>query len=231
MAKGNSKLGAGGDYATSVKVQSGEVVQLNKPLRYGEKDAAITGSVRDRLEEQEDLRKKAKIEYGMAVDANGRAIEVRKGGGGQVKVSRNALNNAEAYTHNHPRSEGNKKDPTAKYQLSGTFSEKDLQNFSNYNVKTYRASGAEGTYSITKGKNFNKAGFLKYVSDSNAQRVSQYQKIADKINDDYTSGKIKDYKTYLKTRGSMFNDYLVSGHNDLLAGQKKYGYTYTLERR
>ena len=43
-------------------------------------------------------------------------------------------------------------------------------------------------------------------------------------------GKVS-YSDYMKKANNNFNNYLVEVHNGMLAGQKQYGYNYTLEER
>ena len=85
MGRGSSKASiSGGDSVTSVTVQSGEVVEFDKPLTYGSKDASITGNMRSVLEAQEQKRLKSKVEFGVVYDDNGNVIgsEVRGGSNG-----------------------------------------------------------------------------------------------------------------------------------------------------
>lgn len=92
-----------------------------------------------------------------------------------------------------------------------------------------RLKAAEGTYSISKGKNFNSAGFSKYMNEQrkaneNKQRMTQ-KALAEQYYKD------RDYNKYKQGLSTAFNDFLVDQHNSLLSGAKTYGYNYTLERK
>lgn len=225
MGRGTSK-GGGANSVNEVTVQSGNVVKLNSPLVYGDKDPNVDGAMRASLEKQEAKRLKSKIEYGYPVGEDGKTKfggEIRGGRDG-VAVPVYALQNSAAYTHNHPRGKGEEND------LGGTFSTQDITVFANYNVKTFRASAAEGTYSISKGKNFDGMGLKAYMNSMSAKndtvKNQQYTKLLDKCR----FGEIK-WSDFNMEQSKIFNDYLIAEHNALLAGQKKYGYSYTLERR
>jgi len=234
MAKSESKAGGGGRMAAvSVVVQSGDKIDLSEtPLVYGNNDPAIRGTARQAVEAQETKRLSAKSEYAIVLDENGNQI-VPESHGSKGKVVVNGLSQATIMTHNHPR--GKNEEGT----LGGTFSNKDCLRFSEKTrLQTMRASAAEGTYSITKGKGFDADGFRKYSSSIEANRRADLKKAtkvhANRIQAEYDAGKI-DYATATKQLRSLcnkeFNKYLVAVHNDYLAGQKQYGYSYTLERR
>ena len=97
---------------------------------------------------------------------------------------------------------------------------------------------------ISKGKKFDSAGlknYYKQVSEAaangakarNASAKAEY----DKVKNSYNAGKAT-YQQY-ESAWSKYNSditrsnnkMLVDLHNGLISGQKKYGYTYTLERR
>ena len=122
-------------------------------------------------------------------------------------------------SHTHPGGNG---------ALGGTFSITDLQNFANNRIKTCRAVAGEGTYSISKKKNFNASDFLKFVNSAYMAQRSVYNAEADKLENALKRGEI-DYSTYEKEKKKAFNTYLVACHSDLIDGQSRYGYFYTLE--
>lgn len=220
---GTSKSGAGGGSAKGELVlPDGSKIEFEGTLEYGKKDKALTGAARTAIESWEKKRVTNKVEYGYAVDANGNPIgkEIR-GGKGSVRTPI-AYNDTPGgtFTHIHPRGDG---------MLGGTFSTADLTIFSMRRGQTKRAAAKEGTYSISKGKNFDAAGFRDYVYQVNAQFNNNYRGKANALAKDYRAGKI-DYKAYLQSNAKAFNSALVQLHNDYSAGQKKYGYTYTLEK-
>ena len=240
MGRGSSgQIGNSGQrWRTEKKAfgSDGKEIDLSRsPLRYSDDDKTVQGKVRSTIEKFEKLRATNKIEFARTVDANGDIIEDNRGGRGSVKTSVRALNQADTFTHNHPRSAG---------VIGGTFSVADINNFANYGVRVYRAAASEGTYSISKGKKFDSAGlknYYKQVSEAaangakarNASAKAEY----DKVKNSYNAGKAT-YQQY-ESAWSKYNSditrsnnkMLVDLHNGLISGQKKYGYTYTLERR
>jgi hypothetical protein len=231
MGRGSSKSGGGGGGLTpktQVVTQDGTVLDLSdNPLVYGKADAAVTGALRNALEAQESKRLKMVTEYGLVVDANGDPIgSERHGGRSSVAIPTWTLNSdkAAAFTHNHPRGSGEAG------QLGGTFSDADLDGFSREKVRTYRASAAEGTYSITKTASFNGRAFNTFQHGLQSQMEAAHNQRHSQLKADLRSGKI-NYKTYLQGHTNSFNKMLVDLHNGLLAGQSQYGYTYTLEAR
>lgn len=131
---------------------------------------------------------------------------------------------AEAMTHNHPRT-GNESG-----LLGGTFSTSDLNNFVRFSQTTYRATAAEGTYSISKLKGFDSRNFKQYYTSESAKNRGAYSTTMTSLNSSYRSGSMS-YDDYRAEAHRAFNTYLVAEHNSLRAGQKLYGYHYTLERR
>ena len=232
MAKGSSKIGGGSSYSlTSVVTQGGTTLDLTSmPLVYGQKEKAIQGNLRTSLEAQENKRKNAKIEYGMLYDENGRALMTEaKGGKGSVSMPSYIYQKATAMTHNHPRGK-NEEDI-----LGGTFSIEDFGALVRFdNLQTIRASAAEGTYSFTKGKNFNGKGFMQFAKDSNNKRYGEMKQSVKSLSNTFAqqrrAGNKPSFDKYVKDCNVAMNKYLIDCHNDLLAGQKQYGYSYMLER-
>lgn len=220
---GRGASGGGGGGATGeLTLPNGSKIEFEGTLHYDGDDKALTGAARTAVVAWEDKRRTAKVEYGYAMDANGNQIgtEVR-GGKGSVRVPYSFHTTPDStFTHIHPRSDG---------MLGGTFSSADLYNFANYGNKTGRAAAKEGTYSISKTKNFNAAGFKSYVTQSqSACRKNQSARDA-KITKDFKSGKIT-YDQYKVQVAKSFNTFLVELHGAYRSGQKQYGYTYTLEK-
>ena len=221
MAKGSSGLSGGGGGTVAVK-SVGPIDLSNNPLVYGGEDPGVSGSARAAVVAWENKRAANKVEYNISVDQNGNPLhkEVR-GGKGSVRVPIVGLSEGAIHTHIHPREDEG--------VLGGTFSDADLRNFANYGVATYRARAKEGAYSISKTGNFDKNGFTSYVNNLYAKEntiLSNTTKgLRDKLRDkNYT------YEQYSKDVNNAFNNCLVAMHNGLLAGQKQYGYSYTLER-
>ena len=224
--RGSSSSNAtrGGIKVKRVITSSGNEVILTNPLVYGKDDPNLTGQRRQIIEEFEKRRANAKIEYGLTLDANGNVVTENKGGRGSVKFTQAQLAQSKDLTHIHPRGKGQEG------LIGGTFSDADLQLFNKQNnLTTMRAKAAEGTYSISKKKNFDSSGFRNYMNDqrkinSDKQRMTQ-KKLAEQYYKD------RDYKKYSQGLDTAFNDFLVDQHNSLRNGAKKYGYDYTLERK
>ena len=228
MAKGNS--GISGGMATNAKnkvvVQSGDEISLDSPLIYGQKDAAISGDVRTALEAQETKRLKAKTEYGLMLNRFGNPVgpEVHGGKGSVSMPYYTFLTKDGIFTHNHPRGKGDEG------VLGGTFSTADMKTFAETPTRTMRASASEGTYSITKTLSFDKAGFNSYISKIDSTASATLEKANTNLLNDAKMGKVS-YSDYMQKFNNNFNNYLVEVHNGMIAGQKQYGYNYTLEER
>lgn len=224
--RGITSKAAGGTASGGLKIISlsdGSTIDLSDtPLKYGGLDDEVTGKVRETIETWEEKRVKNKIEYSMSVDEDGNPIgKEDKGGKNSVRVPVSKLQEGATHTHIHPREETG--------VLGGTFSDGDLMNFANYDVKTYRAKAKEGAYSISKKSGFNKTAFKDYVDDLYTKEHASLSKVTDGILNKMRSDSNYSYKDYSKDYTKALNGFLVSVHNGLLAGQKKYGYSYTLE--
>lgn len=128
--------------------------------------------------------------------------------------------------------------------LGGTFSTADLNNFANYGVRVYRAAAPEGTYSISKGRNFDSSGLKRYYAAEHAAAQRQYRADVRALGNKYSevtkayragtatrAEADRAYKDYQAGAAKAANKWLVANHNALIAGQRQYGYTYSLERR
>ena len=225
--KGNSNLGGGGGAGLTVAfAQSGNVIDLHdNPLVYGKKDPAVTGVIRQAMEAQEKKRSDAKIEYALGVRADGSVVAKEfKGSKNSCPVLPQVFAIATTFTHNHPRGKGEEG------LLGGTFSPQDLKVFGNNKVKTFRASAAEGTYSITKGQFFDRLGFFHFQTNLSDTEMKAHNSRKSSYLKDVANKKIS-YGQYMTKCDASFNKMLVNVHNGLLAGQQKYGYTYTLEAK
>ena len=224
MAKGGRGGRRGGGVAKGeLTLPDGSKIEFDGDLVFGELDKAVPDAVRKNLDDWENKRSKAKIEYGMSYYPDGTPIgkEIR-GGKGSVRCpwSYHATEGA-TFTHNHPRGDG---------MLGGTFSGADLRNFAFGGNTTSRATAKEGTYSISKGKNFNKFAFNQYVAKVEADVRKTYKSEYKKISEKYKNNEIS-YDQATLMQGKAFNTFLVNLHNAYRDGQKQYGYTYTLEKR
>ena len=215
-------------------------------LVYGED----TGSskVPQKLIDFENQKRNGKIEFNMVFDADGNLLESRKGGKKSVKVSVWSLDHGEVYTHIHPRDDED--------VYGGTFSPSDMWSFLHHSIRTYRAAGREGTYSITKSDALRQnpqlrdAMFKEYVAfekqvqaDGNKEFAvikKNYGDANSKIYAEYKSGSISYeeykkrndvlYKSFSKQTADLNNKTLVALHNWFLDNRKKYGYTYGLQK-
>ena len=240
MGRGSSGK-ASANSEKSITLKDGTVIDLSEnPLEYGS-NSHLDGDVKKRIEEFEAKRRDNLIEYGYAVDANGKVLEEKRGGKGSVSTSYMVLNNADVYTHVHPRDKGAK-------DLSGTFSEEDLRNWSMFNVRVFRATGREGTYSIAKEKNFNASGARQYFHEALKTLHKEFMARRKQIQEDYNKKSTaiangtgdykskrdafdKAFKSANEQLSKAFNKELVGMHKAYINGQKKYGYSYSLERR
>lgn len=221
-SRGGKRSGGGFTAEGELVLPNGSKIEFDGKLTFDGDDKALSGTARANIENWEAKRGSNKVEYAFAVDGDGNPIgaEIR-GSKGSVRVPRNYHETDNAtFTHIHPRGDG---------MLGGTFSSADLNNFANCKNKTVRARAKEGTYSISKGANFDKAGFSKMVADANRNFSTNQRKYAGEWANKYRSGQI-NYSTYLTGVGKAFNTALVQLHNEYRSHQKEFGYTYTLER-
>lgn len=221
---GASSGGGGSNYATSAISQQGEVIDLSdSPLKYGKNDRSLKGKAREVIEEFEDKYIKGKIEQAIAIDKNGNVISRTRGGKSSVKTGVIDWRNAYSFSHIHPRP-----DWYDKQRLGGTFSVADIENFANFQ-RSSRAKAAEGTYSITRGKNFNAEGLKQYFKSVHDRNYGAYKAKHAVLKTAYEKGEIK-YGEYLSRETKAFNQMVVGKHNDLIKGQRQFGYRYVLER-
>lgn len=205
-----------------VTLSKGDKIEFSGTLKYYGNDENISGAARKKLEAFEGKRISAKNEYGMVFDSDGTPLtkEVRgKKGSVLIPFGPRDLHGA-ITTHTHPRGKG---------ALGGTFSFGDMRNFANFNEKTSRARAKEGTYSISKTKNFDKKGFLSYTREANDKVRKNIDTAYKNITKSVRSGKISSsegQRQYLKAANTEF----IKLHEAYKKGEKKYGYKYTLEK-
>ncbi len=222
MGGRGASSGVTGRMVKSVVID-GQTVDLgNHPLKYGARDQSMSQDVRKAVDDFERRRTGAKVEHGTLIDANGNVLTENRGGKGSVSMPVRLYDQAVVMSHNHPREDGS--------SLGGTFSQGDIDTFATTKTKTMRATAGEGVYSISKGANFDAAGLRKYRARVEADARAEYRRKNAQAWQDFEAHKI-GYAEYSRAADRNFNEYLVTSHNALLAGQKQYGYTYTLEKR
>ena len=221
---GSSGIGGGSIGSKHVKEinSNGKIDISDNPLTYGPKDYMYNKDVRSTTEKFEEKHYKDKVEHIAAIDKKGKIIEEAIGDAGSSKISNKAIEKAVEITHNHPSGTG---------YLGGSFSEDDIARFGERrNLRTMRATTKEGTYSITKKVGFNATKFQNYNNSERKKYRTQLDKSLSDLKSQRDSGKISEAK-YTTEKIKANNKYLVNMHNSYIAGQKKYGYAYTLERR
>lgn len=224
---GGSSYSGGAGSETTVTTQIG-TAQLNQPIEYTGLDSALSGAQRSTVEGFERAHLTSDVEHGMLVDENGVKVwDGSDGNNGSVSFRDGfqAAGNAQnlVLTHNHPRSEDG--------VMGGSFSQGDLGVFVTHdNVKTMRASAAEGSYSITKSSNFDGNGFY---ADMKKTRANARRAETRRNNAIERQARMEgwSWERARQAYAASFNQFLTTMHNAYIAGQQKYGYTYNLERR
>lgn len=221
--RGATSGGTGASFRGELRLADGSKLEYDGTLKYGANDKALTGATRHVITTWEERRVKNKIEYAYAVDEQGKVIGESRGGKGSVRSPRlfHTVQNS-VFTHIHPRDD--------KSTLGGTFSQQDLRNFYSYNNKTMRAVAREGTYSISKTKNFNATGFANMVSQATKDFNNTYKDTMSNLNREYMANKL-EYTEYRRKSAKAFNTALVNLHREYSKHAKEFGYIYTLERR
>lgn len=222
-ASGRRKKAPAGDFATRVVTQSGDVADLkDSPLEYGA-DVGLTDEARKEVDAFSKKRQTAKVEYGVLLTDDGTQLINKRGGSGSVALPTYLYNQADVMMHNHPRAN----EPG---YLGGTFSAgrtSDINTFASTNVHTMFATAAEGNYYIHKEQGFDGAGLGRYAwAELTKAKQAHNARVAA-----LAQQTPMDYNDYIQKRRDSWNRMLVDLHNAYLAGQKKYGYTYGLERR
>ena len=175
-----------------VNTYDNKTIYLDIPLEYGGFDKGLDEETRKKIQyfEYKYLSKGGGLEWGMSIERDKENFAQ----GDRIEVS---IKPGDIVTHIHPRRDG---------ILGGNFSIADMEFFTNYdNIKTFRAVAKEGTYSITKGENFDAEKFRNaFIESENSLREQTF---------------------------SSTNNLFISSHNWLIQNAKKYGYTYSLEAR
>lgn len=219
MGAGRSPAAKSG--AMQVTAQNGKTVYLSSPLVYGKRDKLSIPS--DNLDTWEKANKNSsRNEQAVVLADDGSILFTTSGGKNSANIPSSVLYKTAVLSHTHPRG-------TMSRQIGGTFSTQDMKVFNTFkNMKTIRAVAAEGTYSMTKGANFNSHKFRLMVRDiNNSYKVMQAKCAAFGV--DLMTGKI-DQHTYYKSTEKVFNAWLVDSHNELMKNRRKCGYSYSLER-
>lgn len=224
MAKGNR----GGKKRTVIASNkdsitiNGDKIEYEGNLTQTINDPSLNATQRSIVEAWEKKRENQKIEYANAVGYNGSEY-------GEIRGTRNHVNTPKYYqenkgsvfTHIHPRDSG---------MLGGTFSVADIQNWVYKASQTKRAVAKEGTYSISKGKNFNARQFMAYYSNAYKTEEKVYSAKVKGLMNQLSSGQI-GIKQFGSESNKAFNTFLVALHKDLMDNQNTYGYHYYLEKR
>lgn len=217
------RSGGSGFVGGILHTEFGDVDLTGMRLNYGEIDKTIPSKVRDGMVWFRDKYINNQREYGVTYYENGTIVEdVTVGDAHSVNTYYMPGVPHQTTGHIHPRVDR----PNV---LGGTFSETDLKSFLHDEYDTKYADAKEGRYIITKGKNYNHDGLMNYFRNAQKINSNKYGKELASIDHAYYSGEI-DYATSEVMKDRAFNRYLVRQHNDLLAGRRKYGYSYTLER-
>ena len=195
-------------------------IEFTGDLRYYDNDSNFTQEQRTAIDTFENKRVKGKVEYGTAIASDGTVIGEKRGGKGSVSTPKWWERDGAIFSHIHPREEG---------LLGGTFSLGDINVFANGKYGTMRASAKEGTYSMSKLSNFDGEGLKQYARQLNVEMDRKadvaYKACAKAIKD---GTKYEDaLKQYYKEINTAFTEW----HDGYKAGESKYGYYYTLEKR
>lgn len=224
MAKGN-RGGKGKKTTQAVKDSidlNGDIIEFDGILQYTKDDSSINAIQRQFLDAWESKRAKAKVEYANAVGFNGSEYGEIRGSKGRINIPKYyTANKGSVLTHIHPRENG---------MFGGTFSDMDINNFAKGNGQVMRAVAKEGTYSISRGKNFDPSGLMKHYTSVSKQRDKDVNNAKAQLTKLARSGQIS-YPEANKRLRKVFNNSLIALHNDLINNQKTYGYNYYLERR
>lgn len=210
MGRGSSGKGDGGEI-TAIRARNGDTIDITyAPLKTV---SAVKGfdnaTMRNSLTSWEDKRRNNKIEYAIHVDEMGNQVGgENRGGRNGVRHSFYQYNHGTAISHIHPREDGSG-------TIGGTFSAGDVNFLNGYHGYVIRAVAAEGTYTLVKGNGYKGSALLDdYKKAIHAAEQANIARMRNGMNS-----------------AESFNRQLVEMHDWLLANQKKYGYTYGLERR
>lgn len=234
MSQGSNSSGGGSSgrtVATSAITQSGVIADLTgSPLVYSQMNYKKMGLNEASVKQLEKFWKDHKIrksEYGMSVDKDGNVVRMEHGKKGTVDPR--SPQDTYLMSHNHPRG--------SEYEagdLGGTFSTGDTNWFTKEgkgkHVQVMTAETYEGRYIIAKGKNFDNDGFRQWSQQIHSEAERKYKNQSSNLRAKANAGEMS-YTEWRDASKKAFNAYLVGLHNEILANQKKYGYTYGLEER
>ena len=192
------------------------------PLVYSDDDPTLSGTVRQVVTAFEKKYYR-KPEYCLLVGKNGETIDAVRGGEIRADISGESLQKAEVFTHTHARSVDKRR------IIGGTFSLLDLNAWLDTNCRTFRAAAIEGTYSISKGPGFRKAGVGSYFARAERECFKRWKSEQAEIDRSYQRGEMSPQK-YAKDCIKAENRLYVEFHNKLIEGATEYGYIYRLEK-
>ena len=199
-----------------------KTITLTDGLKYGE--SQLSGDLRDKIISYEKEIRNKKDEEAFVVDSDGRFIDYKQGEGQTVSGLKTSYDGC-VMTHNHPYNSAD-----GYYSLSGTFSSGDLRKF-NYigekGAKTFRATGFEGTYSITKTNKY-KDGKMNNVINKVREMESKINSTVEKIQSEtWSKSSGMGWGTWHKDKNARSikaqNDGMVKIHNYLLRNAKSLG--------
>jgi hypothetical protein len=227
MGRGSSGATAG---VTKLIGADKKPIELDVPLQYGGISGLSSGAI-DRIA---PLEKSTMGEWQMVFNEDGIITDFIKG----KKITDAqfaAMRNADVRSIKHTAKAG---------ALGGTFSAGEINNFGEFNNQVLRAAAKEGTYCISKGKGFNAAGLKAYYAKACADAEKKYNTAVRKAfwksidveiahkEGRATHAEVARARRALKdAERKAYNSMLVEQHNALRAGQKRFGYTYSLEKR
>lgn len=135
----------------------------------------------------------------------------------------------------HPGSDG---------KLGGTFSVGEINNYILFGQGVYSVTAPEGIYSFEETPKFDANGLQEYYRKASKTARIKYENAANLAHLDYmeartayadgeiTKAQLESARRKAKAaERKAYNTMLVEQHNALRAGQRKYGYSYSLEKR
>ena len=195
-------------------------IEFTGELRYYDNDRNFTQAQRTAVDAFENKRVKGKVEYGTAIAPDGTVIGEKRGGKGSVSTPVWWAKDGAIYSHIHPREEG---------LFGGSFSRGDIEVFANDKYGTMRASAKEGTYSMSKLSNFDANGLKQYARKLEAEMDKKADVAYKACEKAIKNG--KKYEDAIKQYYKEINTAFIEWHEGYKAGESKYGYYYTLEKR
>lgn len=226
---GRSGSSGRGGSASRIKEIGGGYIDLgDMRLQYGRREK-FNEDIRGKLDKFENEVYTKNREHMLLLDKDGKEISRTVGRTDRVSASSDSdWDSAVEMSHNHPRRPG---------LLGGSFSavnedgSGDLAVFTAHqNLKTMRATAKEGTYSMTKRKNFDGEGLKTAATNAFRDITANAQKEHRALKKMAEKGEITKIQ-YHEGLNRINNKAFIQKHNWYLANQSKYGYNYKLERR